>query len=103
MKISNPTRMIRAGICALTLLSGLVTPLPAQQVPGNESIDAVPPMVKFAGVLIDDSGKPPAGSVKVTFSLYRDQQGGAPIWMETQNVQARQAWPLLGHACFSQL
>ena len=95
--------MIRAGICALTLLSGLVTPLPAQQVPGNESIDAVPPMMKFAGVLVDDSGKPPAGSVKVTFSLYRDQQGGAPIWMETQNVQARQAWPLLGHACFSQL
>jgi Chaperone of endosialidase len=87
MKISDPIRMIRAGICALTLLSGLVMPLPAQQVPGNESIDVVPPMVKFAGVLMDDSGKPPTGTVGVTFSLYRDQQGGAPLWMEIQNAQ----------------
>jgi hypothetical protein len=25
--------------------------------------------------------------VGLTFSLYRDSEGGAPLWMETQNVQ----------------
>jgi hypothetical protein len=47
----------------------------------------VPPVVKFGGVLTDVNGKPLTGSVGVTFSLYKDQEGGAPLWMETQNVQ----------------
>ena len=47
----------------------------------------VPPLVRFNGTLTDDNGKPPTGSVGVTFSLYREQQGGAPLWVETQNVQ----------------
>jgi hypothetical protein len=38
-------------------------------------------------VLSDVEGKPLTGVVGVTFLLYRDQQGGAPLWMETQNVQ----------------
>ncbi len=48
----------------------------------------VPPVVKFGGVLTDASGKPVTGTVGVTFALYKDQEGGAPLWMETQNVQA---------------
>ncbi len=28
------------------------------------------------------------GVVGIQFSLYRDQQAGAPLWMETQNIQA---------------
>ena len=59
-------------------------------------------MVKFAGVLVDDSGKPPAGIVGVTFSLYRGQQGGAPLWMETQNVQPDKARHYLVMLWFSQ-
>jgi hypothetical protein len=47
----------------------------------------VPPVVKFGGVLTDASGKPVTGTVGVTFALYKDQEGGAPLWMETQNVQ----------------
>jgi trimeric autotransporter adhesin len=27
------------------------------------------------------------GTVGVTFSLYKDSQGGSPLWLETQNVQ----------------
>jgi hypothetical protein len=34
-----------------------------------------------------DSSKPLAGTVGVTFSLYKEEQGGAPLWVETQNVQ----------------
>jgi len=47
----------------------------------------VPPLVNFNGILTAASGKPLTGTVGVTFSLYKDQQGGAPLWLETQNVQ----------------
>src|SRR5215469_13067962 len=47
----------------------------------------VPPLVKFSGNVTDDNGKPPSGIVGVTFYLYKDSQGGAPLWMETQNVR----------------
>ena len=48
----------------------------------------VPPVVKFGGVLTDVNGKPLAETTGVTFSLYKDQQGGAPLWVETQNIQS---------------
>jgi hypothetical protein len=31
--------------------------------------------------------KPLTGITGITFLLYKDQDGGAPLWMETQNVQ----------------
>src|SRR5215471_9459903 len=46
----------------------------------------VPPLVNFSGRLTDVSGKPLTGVVGVTFLLYKDEQGGAPVWLETQNV-----------------
>jgi hypothetical protein len=46
----------------------------------------VPPIVKFGGALTDVNSKPLTGTVGVTFSLYKDQEGGAPLWIETQNV-----------------
>ena len=48
----------------------------------------VPRLVKFSGTATDEAGKPITGVVGVTFALYQDQQGGAPLWVETQNVQA---------------
>jgi len=48
----------------------------------------VPPLVNFSGVLSDLNGKSLTGTVGVTFSLYKDSEGGAPLWVETQNVQA---------------
>ena len=50
--------------------------------------NVVPSMVKFTGTLSDADGKPLAGTQGVTFLLYKEQTGGAPLWMETQNVQA---------------
>jgi hypothetical protein len=46
----------------------------------------VPPLVNFSGVLSDVNGKPLSGVVGVTFAFYKDSQGGAPLWLETQNV-----------------
>jgi hypothetical protein len=80
--------MFRTSVCVLSLLMMCcVLPISAQQ-PAAAANGVVPPMVKFSGVLTDVNGKSLTGVVGVTFSLYKDSQGGAPLWMETQNVQA---------------
>src|SRR5580698_3001066 len=48
----------------------------------------VPRIIRFSGVAQDETHNPTTGAVGVTFSLYKDQQGGSPLWIETQNVQA---------------
>jgi hypothetical protein len=48
----------------------------------------VPRLVNFSGSAINDQGKPVTGIVGITFSIYNAQQGGAPLWLETQNVTA---------------
>jgi hypothetical protein len=66
----------------LILLTTLTLNSWAQQQPDA----VVPRLVRFGGTLTDISGKPLTGTVGVTFSLFTDQQGGAPLWLETQNV-----------------
>lgn len=46
----------------------------------------VPRLVKFSGSLRDEAGHPKPGIAGVTFALYKEQTGGAPLWLETQNV-----------------
>ncbi len=62
--------------------NGRVTPL------GTPQELSVFSVIKFNGVLKDTSGQPRTGMVGITFALYREQEGGAPLWLETQNVQA---------------
>jgi trimeric autotransporter adhesin len=47
---------------------------------------AVPRLVKFNSTLKDANGKPVTGTVGITFLLYRDEHDGAPLWIETQNI-----------------
>jgi hypothetical protein len=47
----------------------------------------VPRLVKFAGTLKDELGKARAGVVSLTFAIYKEQEGGAALWLETQNVE----------------
>jgi len=47
----------------------------------------VPGLMNFSGTLRNANGKPLTSVIGVTFMLYKDQQGGSPLWMETQNVQ----------------
>jgi trimeric autotransporter adhesin len=72
------------GICLL--LVGCLLPVLAQQ-PAAAGNAIVPPMVKVSGTLTDTNGKPLTEVVGVTFFLYKDSQGGVPLWMETQNLQ----------------
>src|SRR5450755_1583538 len=48
----------------------------------------VPRLVRFSGTARDLNGTPQSGVVGITFSLYAEQSGSAPLWLETQNVQA---------------
>jgi hypothetical protein len=52
------------------------------------TVTEVPRLVQFSGIAKDLDGKPMTGTIGITFLLYHDEQGGAPLWMETQNVQA---------------
>lgn len=71
-------------VVILAVISVCVPMGQAQQLPATgQSAAAVPRWVQFSGVMKEALGKPIAG---VTFALYKDQEGGAPIWMETQNV-----------------
>jgi hypothetical protein len=47
----------------------------------------VPRLLKFSGVFNDSIGHPHTGVVGITFAVYKDQEGGAALWMETQNVE----------------
>jgi endosialidase-like protein len=61
--------------------------LTAQQAPQESATpDIVPHLVKFSGVV--SAGQIPANTsiVGVTVAIYKDQEGGAPLWIETQNA-----------------
>ncbi|HXM62266.1 MAG TPA: hypothetical protein VN950_15515 [Terriglobales bacterium] len=69
----------------LLLISSVVS-LSAQQAVLAAANAVVPPVVKYSGLLTDASSKPLTGTVGVTFSLYKESQGGPALWVETQNV-----------------
>jgi hypothetical protein len=70
-----------AGCVAGLFLASSIPPALAQEKP-----QAPAQSVTFSGVAANPDGKPKTGVAGVTFSLYQDAQGGAPLWMETQNV-----------------
>src|SRR5579863_728051 len=82
--------MFRPRLCVgvwLLMICSVVS-LYAQQAALAAANAVVPPVVKFSGVLTDATNKPMTGKVGVTFSLYKESQGGAALWVETQNVTA---------------
>jgi hypothetical protein len=48
---------------------------------------AVPRLIRFSGVLKDHTGKLPSGVVGLTCSLYELQEGGSPLWVESETVK----------------
>jgi hypothetical protein len=75
---------------AAVLLAGLllVTLLAAAQPAVSNNPGSVPPLIPYSGVAKDLNGKPMSGTVGISFLLYKQEQGGAPLWLETQNVKA---------------
>jgi Chaperone of endosialidase len=50
------------------------------------NIATVPRLINYSGVLKDSSGRTLTTIQGVTFLLYKEEQGGAPLWLETQNI-----------------
>ena len=69
-----------AGILALFLSSGIALAQSAQ------TTTSVPRLVNVTGVYQPADGQPPPAGTVVTLLIYADQQGGTPLWQETQNV-----------------
>ncbi len=46
----------------------------------------VPALVPYSGVALHSDNKPQTGESSVTFLIFKDQTGGEPLWVETQNV-----------------
>ena len=47
---------------------------------------SVPRLINITGVFRPADGQPPAAVETVTLAIYADEQGGAPLWQETQTV-----------------
>jgi trimeric autotransporter adhesin len=83
---------LKLGIAALLVgsLSRLLslTPPTVAQTSSAQTTSALPRLVRFGGTAKDLNGNPLTGVVGITFALYSEQTGGAPLWIETQNVTA---------------
>jgi hypothetical protein len=59
----------------------------AQQSTSSPS-SSVPRLVKFSGKAADAQNKAISGIAGATFAIYKEESGGSPLWLETQNIQA---------------
>ena len=74
--------------CVLVGFLSLVLPMAAQTSGSSPASAQVPPLIQFSSVAADEGDNSLSGVVSITFSLYSGQQGGAPLWTETQqNIQ----------------
>jgi hypothetical protein len=76
----KPVSLAALVVCLLAgLLSG--------QNPLTPSVaKATPRLIRFSGSLRESGGTVCPGSASITFALYAGQQGGSPLWLETQAV-----------------
>src|SRR5580704_1992270 len=74
---------LRLACLSLGFLS-LVLSLAAQTANSNSASAQVPPLIQFSNIATDEGGNTMSGPVTLTFSLYTSQQGGEPLWTETQ-------------------
>ncbi len=77
-----PKSVATTAVAAEPQAAGQIVSSPSQLVPALP----VPRLIKFSGVAKDASGQRRSGTVGITFSIYAEQQGGATLWMETQNA-----------------
>jgi hypothetical protein len=80
MKAAAKIRQI-AGTALIVFLISYST---AAQVSAVDSV--VPRLVNYVGLAKDTNGKPLKGAVGATFAVYAAEEGGAPLWIETQNI-----------------
>jgi|HubBroStandDraft_6_1064221.scaffolds.fasta_scaffold00022_90 hypothetical protein len=73
---------------ACAVMVGLMVVLCSLLGQAQQSVAAnatVPPLIQFSNVATDEGGSTLSGVVSIAFSLYNSQEGGEPLWSETQN------------------
>jgi trimeric autotransporter adhesin len=80
---ADSRRVLWVAALSFTLFS-MMSPMLAQLSPST----AVPQLISYSGVLKDAAGRAVSGTSGVTFLIYKDEAGGSPLWLETQNVKA---------------
>ncbi|HMF95890.1 MAG TPA: hypothetical protein VKE96_16425 [Vicinamibacterales bacterium] len=77
---------LRLLVCCIAVLIWIpcVSALDAQQTP--VALTPVPRMMWFGGSFHPADGQPVAPIETMTLAVYPDQQGGTPLWLETQTV-----------------
>ncbi|MBV9155864.1 MAG: hypothetical protein JO097_06360, partial [Acidobacteriaceae bacterium] len=81
-------RKIHAFLISACCLLTAVGQLSLGQEQGQITGSTVPRLISFTGAIKDAAGKPVSGPVSVTFSLFAEQEGGTPLWTETQVAEA---------------
>ncbi|MGC2111565.1 MAG: tail fiber domain-containing protein [Candidatus Korobacteraceae bacterium] len=71
----------------ISLATLMMATLSAQQSTTSTATTSVPSLIRYGGVLKDAQGASLTSATSgVTFAIYKQQDGGAAIWIETQNV-----------------
>jgi len=77
-------RRFRTNIIAIALATFLLVAASSAQ---QTSTATVPNLIRYSGTLKDAQGAVPSGTpLGVTFAIYKQQDGGVPVWQEIQNV-----------------
>src|SRR5438309_6459769 len=87
MRRARSVRILRLLIAVMLLVLAGATGLRAQQTaPAASAFAPVPRLVWFSGAFQPADGQPPLPVETVTVAVYRDREGGEPVWQETQRV-----------------
>src|SRR6516164_9727105 len=72
-------------VSVVSLISGL-SGLSAQQIEPTAQVTTVPRLVRISGTFRPSIALPVGSVESVTFSIYKEPEGGTPLWQETQNA-----------------
>ena len=74
----------------LSIVAACLSSFAHAQAPPSTPGAVVPRLVNFSGMAADENGKAIPGIVGITFAIYKGQNRGSALWLESQNVQADQ-------------
>jgi len=91
MKLEAIIRLFTFGLILPLSWAAAQTAPPAPNTPtpmAASAATAIPPMIPYSGTALDGGGHPLTGNEMVTFQIFKDEQGGEPMFAETQTVTA---------------
>ena len=86
----RPNSLLLISVCCLLSAVSAISfaQTPASPAPAQVTGSTVSRLISFNGLIRDADGRPVTGPMPVTFSLFAEQDGGLPLWSETQIAEA---------------